>query len=416
MPVRPTTRIEDPSAPSQVPPQPSRFALFNSAFRPLFFLAGVFGVLSVPLWVGLYGGAVDLNLAVPMAVWHGHEMLYGYTLAAIGGFFLTVVPNWTRAKAQKGPALMVLSGVWVLGRIAVWAQGGLPYTVVFVADMAFVVMFSGLVLRPLLDPQYRRQMVFVPILATLVIGNAMSHMGGLGWGDLGGGGVDWATQGLTLGLDGIVVLITVMGGRVTPSFTSSYLGHANPAIKVRQSAKLDRLVLNATWALLVFDQILPGRSVTGALALIVAILHGVRLAGWLGWRTWRNPILCVLHVGYAWLVVGLALRGLGDFGLLAPQNALHALTIGAIGTYTMGIMTRASLGHTGRVVKAAPVIVAAYVLISVAALSRLLVAPLPEYAAVLVMASGVAWTLAFTAFFVVYAPILMRPRPDGRPG
>jgi len=407
----PTIRIEDPFA--QQPQPGSGFALFNYGFRPFFLLAGLFGVVSVPLWVGLYSGHVGLSLVAAPYLWHGHEMLFGYATAVIVGFFLTVVPNWTKVKARKGNILIALSALWLLGRVAFWAQGYMPYSLVIAADMLFLIGFTALVLRPLIDPQHRRQFVFVPILGALIAANAMTHLGIIGFDGL---GLDWGAHGLTLGLDAIIVLIVVMGGRVTPSFTSSFLGHGDPNIKVRQSAPLDRLALNATWGMLAINQLAPDHPIAGGVTLFVAVLHAARLSGWQGWRTLSNPILWVLHLGYVWLITGLVLRGLSAFDLLAASDAVHALTIGAVGTFTMGVMTRASLGHTGRVIKAAPMIVAAYVLISFAALSRLATAVWPELSTQLVMVSGVAWTLAFAAFFAVYAPILMRPRIDGRPG
>lgn len=411
MSISPSIRIEDPAA--QKPEAPSGFALFNYGFRPFFFLAGLFAVVSVLVWVGLYAGHVELNLVASPALWHGHEMVFGYTAAAIAGFFLTVVPNWTKVKARKGNILIVLSALWLLGRVAFWAQGYIPYALVFVADMLFLLTFTAQVISPLIDPQHRRQFMFVPILVAMIAANAMTHLGILGFETF---GLDWGTHGITLGLDTVIVLVAIMGGRVTPSFTSSYLGHGNPAIKVHQRPKLDRFVLAATWALLVVDQVMPASPVAGVVALVAAALHGARLAGWQGLRTLSNPILWVLHLGYLWLVVGLVLRGLSDFGLVAAVDAVHALTIGAIGTITLGVMTRAALGHTGRAVKAAPSIVGAYVLVSVAALSRLAVIVWPDLTSVLVMVSGAAWSAAFIVFVGVYLPILLRPRIDGRPG
>ena len=407
----PTIRIEDPLAEQ---PQPlSGFALFNYGFRPFFLLAGLFGTLSVPMWIGLYVGHVDLNLVAAPLVWHGHEMLFGYTSAAIAGFLLTVVPNWTKVKARKGNVLVGLSVLWLAGRVAFWAQGYFPYGLVAAVDMLFLIVFTALVMPPLLDPRHRRQLMFVPILLALIVANAMTHLGVAGFDAL---GFDWGIRGLTLGLDATVVLLAVMAGRVTPSFTSSFLGHGNPAIKVLQRPKLERAVLGATWAVLVVDQVLPASALAGGVALIAAVLHGVRLSGWQGRRTLSNPILWVLHLGYLWLVAGLVLKGLSDFDVLAAADGIHALTIGAIGTITLGVMTRAALGHTGRVVKAAPAIVGAYALISVAALIRLATIVWPEYSSELIMVSGVVWTAAFAIFVVVYAPMLMRPRLDGRPG
>jgi len=207
-----------------------------------------------------------------------------------------------------------------------------------------------------------------------------------------------------------------MGGRVTPSFTSSYLGHQDPNVRVQQRPKLDRVVILATWAMLVIDQVLPLTPFAALVTLIAAGAHAWRLSGWQGLRTLSNPILWVLHLGYAWLVVGLVVKALGDFGFIRSVDALHALTIGGVGTIVIAIMTRASLGHTGRDIKAAPVIVAAYVLISVSAVVRTLVVVLPDLSVELIMLSGAAWSLAYLAFVVVYTPILVRPRIDGRPG
>ncbi len=407
----PTIKIEDPFADR---PQPaSNFALFNYGFRPFFFLAGLFAVISVPMWVGLFAGHMDMALVANPVLWHGHEMLFGFAAAAIAGFFLTVVPNWTKVKAARGPVLMVLAALWLIGRVAFWTQAIIPYGLVIAADMLFLIALTATVIRPLIDPQHRRQFLFVPILLVLIAANAMTHLGIL---DVDIFDLDWGARGLVLGIDAIIVLIAVMGGRVTPSFTSSYLGHGDPAIKVRQNPQLDRAVLWATWAVLVADQLVFETPIAGGVALIAGVLHAVRLAGWQGHRTLGNPILWVLHLAYGWLVVGLVLKGLGAFDLFRPNDVLHALTIGAMGTYILGIMSRASLGHTGRVINAAPLTVGAYVLVSASALARLAVIAFPSLTLEWVMISGLAWCVAFLAFMVVYAPILMRPRIDGRPG
>lgn len=414
-PQRPTLHIEDPFARPPMPPSGflGGFALFNYGFRPFFFLAGLFAVLSVGMWVLLYSGHAALGLEVAPARWHAHEMLFGYTMAAVAGFFLTVVPNWTRVSAQKGPILVLLTALWLLGRLVEWGQTALPYEAVMVGDLLFLVVLSALVARPLLDPQHRRQFVFVPILLCLIVGNALMHFDVLGFAVL---DIDWGRRGLMLGLDATVVLIAVMGGRVTPSFTSSFIGHADPNVKVRQNPALDRLVMVATWAVLVVDLVWPERWLGGAVALVAAGLHGLRLGGWQSRRTLGNPILWVLHLGYLWLIVGLSVKGMADFGLIEQANALHALTIGAIGTMTLAIMTRASLGHTGRSIRAHPLIVGAYGLLSLAALARLAVMVWPEATMAWVVVSGAAWISAFAIFFVIYAPMLMRPRIDGKPG
>lgn len=406
-----TIQIEDPFA---RPPEPvGRFALFNYGFRPFFFLAGLFGTFSVPMWVGLFAGHMNYPLVAPPSVWHGHEMIFGFTAAALAGFFLTVVPNWTKVKAQKGPILMVLSALWMIGRLAYWGQAQLPYVWVAGLDLLFLTALLALVFRPLTDPQHRRQFVFVPILTVALAANLMTHLGVMG---VEAFGVDWAQQGLVLGVDAMLVLITVMGGRVTPSFTSSYLGHANPGAKVSQNPQVDRVVFWLTWGVLVIDQVLPQTVWAGWLTLLAATAHIVRFAGWQGWRTLKSPILWILHLGYVWLILSLVLMALADFGWVSMTDALHAFTIGAIGTFVLGIMSRASLGHTGRAVHAAPLTIAAYVLVTIAGALRVVVIVFDAATLELVMVSGVAWSLAFVCFCIVYVPILISPRVDGRPG
>jgi len=407
----PTVKVEDPF--EKPTDSVGKFALFNYGFRPFFFFAGLFGCMSILVWVGLYAGHMKMDLTSPAVLWHAHEMLFGYTAAAIAGFFLTVIPNWTSAKAQKGPVLVFLTVLWLLGRVAEWGQGSVPYGWVMAADMAFLIALTGVVVRPLVNPQYRRQFIFVLILACLILGNAMTHLSVLG---ITAFGQDLGERGITLALDAVLVLIAIMGGRVTPSFTSSFLGHNDPKIKVIQNPALDRAVMLVTWGVLVVDQVWAASVLSGGVYLIAAAFHLWRLSGWQGWRTLSNPILWVLHLGYLWLVVGLAMKGLADFEIIDSAGALHILTIGAVGTMTLAIMSRASLGHTGRVLKVHALIVVAYVLLSLAAVLRIAVSWLPDYSLELVMASGSLWAVAFFLFFVIYAPILSGPRKDGRPG
>ncbi|TCS62481.1 NnrS family protein [Varunaivibrio sulfuroxidans] len=404
------------------PSPPSHFALFASGFRPFFLAAGIQGVLAMVVWVLLYGGRASLPITASPAVWHGHEMLYGYAMAAISGFLLTVVPNWTGQGKASGGKLIGLFSVWVIGRIAYWMSGYLPAAVVAVADLAYIPVLLLIITPPLMAASNRRQMIFVPIMAMVFLGDLMVHLDSLGVTWLG----SWLTaqRGLVLGLDMIMVLITIMGGRVIPSFTSSTLGHGDPTIKVVQRPWVEKIILPAT-ALVALADLIFGfdHVISGTLALIVGVLHGVRMSGWQTRRTLANPILWVLHLGYAWLVVGFVLKG---FAVLTPWidpiSAFHAQTVGAIGIITLGIMTRASLGHSGRVIRAAPSITLAYILIALAALVRVLgaaIAPdvsLPYLGSLEVGLSGTLWALGFLLYTIHYTPIFLKPRIDGRPG
>ncbi len=415
----------EPSAPNPIPitnastqPRASGPAVLSAGFRPFFLLAGLFGAITVPVWLGLYAGGLEWPLVVEPRLWHGHEMLFGYGVAAVAGFLLTVIPNWTGRQVAHEPMLAGLAVLWLLGRVAYWGQGFIAPWAVAVLDLAFLATLIGLMARVLLNPQYRRQLVFLAIVALLLVANALTHaqalgLEGTGRGDLGG-------RGLTLGLDAMVLLITVLGGRVVPSFTSSFLGHADPDIKIRSTPWLERAVIGLTVVLVIadqvaFDQVTAMGALAGFVALALAALNGLRLAGWQTRRTLGNPLVWVLHLGYGWLIVGLALRGLAAMGWgadwgLEPATATHAMTIGAVGTMTLAIMSRAALGHTGRALRAHPLTVAAYILVSVSALTRLSIMSWPGYGLELLMTSGLAWTAAFVCFSIVYVPILTSPR------
>ena len=222
---------------------------------------------------------------------------------------------------------------------------------------------------------------------------------------------------MRLGLDGFILLMAVMGGRVTPSFTSSWLGHANPAIQVVTRPWLEKAVLAATAGLIFVDQVASDGTFVGLYLAALTVLHGARMTGWQTVRTLKNPILWALHLAYGWLVVGFALRAGSILGLPIEGPSIdHAITIGAIGGLTLAVMSRAALGHTGRAVTASKPIVAAYLLVTAAALARILVPIFPGASEPLMLASASAWTLGFGLFVWIYGPMLVRPRVDGRDG
>jgi uncharacterized protein involved in response to NO len=387
--------------------------LFAYGFRPLFLLAGLQAALALPVWLGLYAGGLGLPTVFPPSVWHAHEMLYGFATAVLAGFFLTAVPNWTGAPHLRGWPLAALAGLWLAGRALVWLSALVPEPLVAAVDLAFVPALALAVAPHLLAPGATRQRIFMVLLALLFCGNLLVH---LPW--LGGEGVE-PRLGLYLGLDVFVLLLTVMGGRIVPSFTANILRRDGRALDLRSSPLIERATLALTGLLIPLELFLGDDRIVGAAALAAAAAHFLRLAGWHSWQARREPILWVLHVGYLWIPLGLALRGLFLAFDLVPANAgVHALTVGAIGTMTLGVMSRAALGHTGRPLKAAPLTVAAYGLVTFAAVVRVLgalCAPDALYG-LTVDFSGTAWTLGWVLFVAVYAPMLVRPRADGKPG
>ncbi len=326
----------------------------------------------------------------------------------LAGFLLTAAPSWSDRGPVTGAALGALALLWLAGRLFAWLGGSVPLVAAFV-DLAFLPALALTVL-PALRAASRRNLVFLPILGLLFAADLLIHLEAVG--TMG----DFATAGIYLLADGLVLLIAMIGGRVTPAFTASALQARGIEGAVRRHAKLDALALAAIALLILADLAAPA-AVVGWVALAAAALHAARLAGWGTRHTLGDPILWVLHLGYGWLVVGLAWRGLALVtDLAADSDAVHGLTIGAIGTMTLAVMSRAALGHTGRPLAAPRAIVVAYLLVSAAAVLRLASPFLPGEGYLHgLLGSGVLWALAFTLFAFVFAPMLVAARADQAP-
>jgi uncharacterized protein involved in response to NO len=406
------------------PDQPARYpAVLAYGFRPMFFLAACQAALAVPVflifWLGLGFGFLD----IAPNVWHAHEMLYGFGTAVLAGFLMTAVPNWTGMTPVRGWRLLALALLWFAGRLVFWSAALLPAEIVALVDLAFLPALALAVGPAIVGAGNRRNYMFFALLGALVAGNAAMHVGIL-LVDL-PLTLDIGRRGQFIALDIFALMIAVIGGRIVPAFTGNFLRAAAtrerrlpPALAARPS--IDRICIGLLAVSVLADVVLGDRHLAvGTLCLLAAVANGVRLWGWKGWSVRTEPILFVLHVGYAWLVFGLALRGLdvlSDF--LVGAAGLHALTIGAIGTMTMAVMTRAALGHTGRPMKASVPLLLCFGLVSLAALARILGA-LPVMAKVaeeLLIASASAWTIAFALFAAILLPIVLRPRVDGLPG
>jgi uncharacterized protein involved in response to NO len=359
------------------------------------------------LWVLAYRGSLPLDTYYGAMLWHAHEMVFGYAVAVISGFLLTSVRNWTGARTLTGASLGALVGVWVAGRALPFLEHSLPGWLIALVDLAFLPILAGSLAVPLLRSAPPRNMVFVPVLATLALANLLVHLGRLGM------GLDTARLGVYLAVDLVVLLIAVVGGRVVPFFTERALPGSIPV----RRAWLEPLAIGSVVLLALVRLLGAPPWLLGGVAACAALAHGLRLAGWWDRRVASVPLLWVLHLGYAWLVLGMALTALGAAGRVSPFLALHALTTGAIGVMTLGMMARVALGHTGRALRPARPTVMAFALLNLAALLRV-VAPFlaPEAYAGLVVASALLWSAGFGLALSVYAGILTRPRVDGRPG
>lgn len=374
--------------------------LFAYGFRVFFFLSGLSALALVLGWVCVLLGGHTLAIADPLS-WHAHEMLFGFVGAMIAGFLLTAVPNWTGSKARHGLPLVVLAALWVAARLLLFISdsqlGGL-------VDLAFFPGLMALLVPPLVRSRQPKTLVFVPILTILWVSNLLMHL--QSWRV-----AETRSHGLSLGISLIILLITLIGGRVFPFFTRVAL-NTDPKL----SPRIDALCALSIVLLPILEILRVPAGVMVGWSILAVLVHSVRLWGWTSIKIWRVPLVWVLHVGYAWLIVGLALKGLAALGLVTPASAIHAFTAGAMGVTGLGIMSRASLGHTGRPLRPTRPTVCSFVLVNLAALLRVF-GPLAGLDVNLSYGvSGGLWCLAFLLFLGVYSPILFSARADGKPG
>jgi uncharacterized protein involved in response to NO len=368
------------------------------------------GSTVIPVWVAVVLGWLSLPVEMEVS-WHAHQMVYGFAAAGLAGFMLTAVPSWTGAPARRGAPLIALAALWLGGRIATTFPGLFSPSLAGLLDLAFIPALALAVAGPLLASGKARNLILLVPLTLFWIGDVLMQAEFFGLTS------NTAATGARLGIDVMLLMITVIGGRIVPTFTTNALHASGLMVEARHSALLDRGSI-AAMALLLVSEAATGMSlVTGVVALSATILNGARLAGWRGERTLNSPILWVLHLGYAWLVFGLFLKAIAALTEVIPETvALHALTAGAMGTMLLAVMSRAGLGHTGRALQVHPATVVSYVLISLAALLRVTAALMPQLYSQLMIGSGIAWTAGFLLFLAIYGPILTSARPDARPG
>jgi uncharacterized protein involved in response to NO len=396
------------------PPQP-RWTPFAYGFRPFFLLAIWYAMLVIPAWLWLLQIGFSPVNPLPAFVWHGHEMLFGFVAAAIAGFLLTAVPSWTGIRGFAGLPLYVLAALWLLGRVAFALAGVLPMTVVALADLAFLPALAACLARPLLRERNRNTRLLL-VLAAFWLADA-SVVAGIATAN-----PDIARRGLLAGLDIVLLLVTVIAGRIVPAFTASGLRSRAVTVTIRSFPLVERGVIAIMAVNVLVDAMdLRGRlspMLTAAVAVAAALLHAVRMARWQELDSLGQPIVWILHAAYSWLVIGFFLKALA-LGLDVAWAGywLHALGVGAAATMIVAVMTRAALGHTGRPLIASRSAVAGYGLLLAAAAARVFapaVFPGAYYATI--VAAAALWSMAFALLAIAYTPILLHSRADGRPG
>ncbi len=389
--------------------EPRGVALFSAGFRPFFLLAALWSAIAVPVWLAAYVHGYAPS-AMPAMIWHAHEMIYGYALATVTGFLLTAIPNWTGRLPLRGAPLAALAALWLAGRVALLLSATLGAAATLLIDLAFTAVLMAAVARELVAGRNFRNLPMVAALALLFAGNLLVHLQAL---DV----AYTAALGNRLGIATLAALIALVGGRIVPSFTRNWLVRMRPDVAPPASpSKLDLVCLVATVAGLAAWAGFPDSPIAFGMEILAGMAAAIRLSRWRGLATLREPLLVVLHLGYGWLAFGLALLGLnGFFGWLPPSAGMHALTVGAVGTMTLAVLTRASLGHSGRPLTAGAGTSAIYALVTLAALLRL-AAPLAGAQVVLVISlAGAAWSAAFALFAALYGPLFLRPRSDSKP-
>lgn len=390
---------------------PVRGALFSYGFRPFFLLGGAYALIMIPWWVYRFAHANAAFGGLPAMYWHAHEMIYGFVMAAIAGFLLTAVPSWTGERGFAGKPLIAAVLLWMAGRLAMSLSTEIPFWVLAVAELALVPWLIVLLAPPILRTRNRNLPLLAVLLVLWIID--VAFLAGMARAD-----AALAAGSTRLAIDFVLILITVIGGRIVPAFTANALRRRGEEPNLVTRAPLEYTVIGLMVAVAVADVIAPVGVVSGVLAALAALAHIGRLSGWRSFRTGGEPVLWIMHVAYAWLPLGLALKAfaiLGDAGWASRWQ--HALATGVIATMILAVMTRTALGHTGRPLVVSPAIAVAYLLLTLTALLRTFgVAWFPAHYPLTLTVSAVTWAASFGIFLVVYTPILWAPRVDGKPG
>lgn len=393
-----------PVLPAQPLEPPRGGALLRLGFRPFYLGAAAFACLAVPWWIALFLGRARLTPSVAPALWHAHEMLFGFAAAVIIGFLLTAGKAWTGLATPRGARLGALVALWLAARVA--AVTG-PQALYALLDLLLLPVVAAVFLTLLLRARNRRNLPLAGILILLSLANLAFHLAALGF-------LDIAPQrALHAALALIVMIECVIAGRVVPAFTLS----ATPGLKLAARPRLEAVTLAATAAALALWVFLPPGPLTLAALALAAILHLARQWRWQPWVTRSRPILWILHAAYFWLPLGFALLALAQAGWVSASAGIHAWAIGATGGLIIGMITRTARGHTGRPLRASPVEVLAYLLVLGAAVLRVLL-PLaaPSWYGAALVAAALAWSAAFALYLFIYTPWLLRPRADGKDG
>ncbi len=378
-------------------------AVFSYGFRPFFLGGAAWAALAIGLWLPMLAGRLHVPTALSPIDWHMHELVYGYVPAVVAGFLLTAVPNWTGRLPVTGAPLALLFCLWVAGRVAILISAHIGLPVAAVIDVLFLATLAAVIAREIIAGSNHRNLKVLGGVGLLLAGNILFYAESMR--------LLRTDYGVRLGIAAAVLLIMLIGGRIIPSFTRNWLARRGHG---RLPAPFDNYdVLNmAVGAIALAGWVVaPYSQATAAAALLAAVMHGWRLSRWAGERTLAEPLVTILHVAYAFVPLGFVLLAAAIIApaVMLPSGAVHAWTAGAVGVMTLAVMTRASLGHTGRDLTASRPIQAIYLAAVIAAVARI-GAGFGVMQTELLHLSATAWVLAFSGFLIVYGPLLLRSR------
>jgi uncharacterized protein involved in response to NO len=365
-------------------------------------LGAIYAGLAILAWLPIFNGELALSTAFGPIDWHVHEMLYGYLPAVVTGFLLTAIPNWTGRLPIQGTPLLTLVVVWLAGRVTVTFSAEIGWLPAAIIDVGFLVLVVAATSREIVVGKNWRNLRVVGLVTLLLAGNIAFHLEAHFSGS--------AEYGARIGIAAVVLLLVVIGGRIIPSFTRNWLARENPGRLPAPLARFDVAVILLSAVTLVLWTAQPMGRITAAALAATGALHIVRLARWAGDRTWRDRLVLILHVGYAFVPLGFLLAGAAAIDLVPADTGTHAWMVGAAGTMTLAVMTRASLGHTGSALNASAVTQAIYAAVVIAALARICSSLEPAWSELLLQVSAFAWVAAFFGFAISFGPLLVRAK------
>jgi len=402
--------IEEPENKTDI----KKIALFSYGFRPFFLGASLYAMIATFPWFAYLFDEDSIFYLIlktsdfPM-IWHSHEMLYGFVSASIAGFLLTAIPNWTGCKPIANTKLIIVFTIWLLGRISFWTMEFIP--IFYHVDLLFFPVLSFMIGSVLIKAGKLKNLAFLVILMALFLCNLTIHYG------ISTSNYDISHIGIMVTLYLISIMIAIIGGRIIPNFSRMTLKKDQRKQNIRSVKLLDISSILTILLVAIFEIIQLDGLIVGILSLAIFSLHIIRLFLWQGWKVYYSPILWILHVGYLFLPIGFLLKGLGEFSVVDSIIYIHILTIGMIGVMIIGVMSRVALGHTGRKLSVSKITIASYICIILSVFFRAIIpiGDIVDYDLAQKI-SATLWLLSFTLFAIVYVPILIMPRVDGKKG